>query len=533
MQSKTNRASKYIKGMLFSSTLLFAPFAINTGTVHADHTVTVHSEAEAQQVMQHNQQVAQQNAEIQKQNQAKAAQAAQPKTGDITFRLLDGNTVVKSETISGQYGQTVDVSTLMPQGYHLVADQNNIVTIGNPHETVTVHVVPAQTTNHGTTTVQNSNNNGNNSNNDWTGDPSDLSGNSTDIAKGIPTKGFDKSVLKRAPELFKITKREGMSKYNLLLLSIMEVETRGLGNDIFQSSESAGMKVGTLDNEHSMEQAVRALKGIVNKAQEMDKAEAADPSIPANQRHHFADNLPLLAQSYGFGGNFLNYVQKHGGNFSVSLAKKYSHDVVAPSLGNGNGETYKYSNPISKFFKDEYLYRNGGNYYYSEMVSQYLANGTFAQQALTKMSPFVGQPYVFGGKTPQSGFDCSGFVSWGLAQAGISLPSYTVTQFASTDTVDDLNDVQPGDLVFFKGTYGGPDFVSHVGMMVTKDIMLNANSDGVSFTSLNDNYWKSHFAGIHRVRNVQQANQPAQQDLVNQIASASGSSTQEIQSEMN
>lgn len=524
MQSKTNRTEKYIKGMLFSSALLFAPFAINTGTVHADHTVTVHSEAEAQQVMQHNQQVAQQNAEIQKQNQAKAAQAAQPKTGDITFRLLDGNNVVKSETISGQYGKTIDVSTLMPQGYHLVAGQNNIVTIGNPHETVTVHTTPAQT--NGTTTGQNNNN-------DWTGDSSDLSGNSTDIAKGIPVKGFDKSVLKRAPELFKITKREGMSKYNLLLLSIMEVETRGIGNDIFQSSESAGMKAGTLDNDHSMEQAVRALKGIVNKAQEMDKAEAADPSIPANQRHHFADNLPLLAQSYGFGGNFLNYVQKHGGNFSVSLAKKYSHDVVAPSLGNGNGETYKYSNPISKFFKDEHLYRNGGNYYYSEMVSQYLANGTFAQKALTKMSPFVGQPYVFGGKTPQSGFDCSGFVTWGLAQSGISLPSYTVTQFANTDTVDDLNDVQPGDLVFFKGTYGGPNFVSHVGMMITKDIMLNANSDGVSFTSLNDSYWKSHFAGIHRVRNIQQANQPAQQDLVNQIASASGTSAQEIQSEMN
>jgi peptidoglycan hydrolase CwlO-like protein len=104
----------------------------------------------------------------------------------------------------------------------------------------------------------------------------------------------------------------------------------------------------------------------------------------------------------------------------------------------------------------------------------------------------VGTRYVFGGKDP-SGFDCSGFVSWAFAQAGSSIPSFTGA-LASTGSKVSTSDMQPGDLVFFRGD-------RHVGIYVGNGNFIGSQtSTGVKVESMTSGYWGGEFDGhVRRV----------------------------------
>lgn len=332
-------------------------------------------------------------------------------------------------------------------------------------------------------------------------------------------KDFDKSVLRWKPYLDKVTKHYHMKKYTDLFLAIMENETHGTKADLMQSSESTGLKPNTLGPHQSIEQAVRYMKSIVKKAKAMDKAEQRNPKVHKNQYHYYATDNRLLAQTYAFGGGFLDYISKQKDGYTLAAAQRYSKDVIAPKLGNANGETYHYDNPISRMYHKEYLYKNGGNYFYGDLVSQYMVNG-FMHKIMEKLINYVGQPYVWGGKDPQSGFDCSGLVSYGLKQVGVNLPSYTVTQFQDTKPVKSVADIKPGDLVFFKGTYGSPNFISHVAFIIDRHTMFGSDSSGVGFHNLDESYWKHHFAGIRRVKQSKQLNHQAHQAFQAQVRHA-------------
>jgi peptidoglycan DL-endopeptidase CwlO len=107
----------------------------------------------------------------------------------------------------------------------------------------------------------------------------------------------------------------------------------------------------------------------------------------------------------------------------------------------------------------------------------------------------LGTPYVWGGKTP-SGFDCSGFVSWAFAQAGISLPSHT-TALAGTGTKVSASNMQPGDIVFFD-TYKTN---GHVGIYLGGGEFIGAQSStGLAVADMTSGYWADHFSG--HVRSV-------------------------------
>ena len=72
-------------------------------------------------------------------------------------------------------------------------------------------------------------------------------------------------------------------------------------------------------------------------------------------------------QAYNFGRAYIDYIAKHGGENTLDLAKKYSKNIVAPSLGNVTGKTYSYYHPIALLHGSK-LYINGGNFYYSRQV---------------------------------------------------------------------------------------------------------------------------------------------------------------------
>ncbi|AGU72690.1 lysozyme family protein [Streptococcus constellatus subsp. pharyngis] len=135
-----------------------------------------------------------------------------------------------------------------------------------------------------------------------------------------------------------------------LVLAMIYTETKGKVSDVMQSSESAtGQKNSILDNKESIRQGVQTLSTNLNVAQEKKV------------------DVWTAVQAYNFGRAYIDYIAKHGGENTLDLAKKYSKNIVAPSLGNVTGKTYSYYHPIALLHGSK-LYINGGNFYYSRQV---------------------------------------------------------------------------------------------------------------------------------------------------------------------
>ena len=110
---------------------------------------------------------------------------------------------------------------------------------------------------------------------------------------------------------------------------------------------------------------------------------------------------------------------------------------------------------------------------------------------------FLGYPYVWGGSSPETSFDCSGFVSWVYNHSGWSIGRCTAQGLYNICTPVSEGEVQPGDLVFFKGTYATYG-VSHVGIYMGNAEMLHCG-DPISYADLTLPYWKQHFFAYGRL----------------------------------
>ena len=123
-----------------------------------------------------------------------------------------------------------------------------------------------------------------------------------------------------------------------------------------------------------------------------------------------------------------------------------------------------------------------------EIPEDYLADETFAA-ILKEAEKYVGYPYVWGGSSPSTSFDCSGFVSYVYNQCGWSFGRLGAQGLYNISTR--TSRPKPGDLVFFTGTYDTPG-ISHVGIYVGDGWMLHCG-DPISYANLNTSYWQSHF----------------------------------------
>ena len=123
-----------------------------------------------------------------------------------------------------------------------------------------------------------------------------------------------------------------------------------------------------------------------------------------------------------------------------------------------------------------------------EIPEDYLADETFAA-VLKEAEKYVGYPYVWGGSSPSTSFDCSGFVSYVYNQCGWDFGRLGAQGLYNISTR--TSNPKPGDLVFFTGTYDTPG-ISHVGIYVGDGWMLHCG-DPISYANLNTSYWQSHF----------------------------------------
>lgn len=118
---------------------------------------------------------------------------------------------------------------------------------------------------------------------------------------------------------------------------------------------------------------------------------------------------------------------------------------------------------------------------------------------ITEAEKYLGYPYVWGGSSPATSFDCSGFVSWVLNHSGWNVGRLGAQGLYNICTPVSASNAKPGDLVFFEHTYN-TDGVSHVGIYVGDGMMIAAG-DPISYTSIETSYWQSHLYGFGRLPN--------------------------------
>ena len=131
-----------------------------------------------------------------------------------------------------------------------------------------------------------------------------------------------------------------------------------------------------------------------------------------------------------------------------------------------------------------------GSYTDYDIPPEALDDEVFAA-IIKEAEKYLGYPYVWGGSSPSTSFDCSGFVSWVINHSGWDVGRLGAQGLCNICTPVSSANVKPGDLVFFTGTYDTPG-VSHVGIYVGNNMMIPCG-DPISYANLNSSYWQSHF----------------------------------------
>ena len=140
----------------------------------------------------------------------------------------------------------------------------------------------------------------------------------------------------------------------------------------------------------------------------------------------------------------------------------------------------------------------GGEYTDYEIPPEALSDERFAAM-IAEAEKYLGYPYVWGGSSPSTSFDCSGFVCWVINQSGVGSVGRTTAQgiFNYTTPIAP-SEAKPGDIIFFTGTYDSGSAVSHVGIYVGNGMMIHCGNP-ISYASVNTPYWQSHFYAYGRL----------------------------------
>ena len=133
---------------------------------------------------------------------------------------------------------------------------------------------------------------------------------------------------------------------------------------------------------------------------------------------------------------------------------------------------------------------------YYDIPPEVLEDETFAAM-IAEAEKYLGYPYVWGGSSPSTSFDCSGFVFWVINHSGWDVGRLGAQGLYNICTPVSSSQAKPGDLIFFVGTYDSPG-VSHVGIYVGGGMMIHCGSP-ISYANINTTYWQAHYYSFGRL----------------------------------
>lgn len=257
----------------------------------------------------------------------------------------------------------------------------------------------------------------------------------------------------------------GVAEYVDLLLAIMAQESGGdvsVTADIMQCSASAGLPADSIsDPLESIRQGVRYFSALAGRR--------ADGEV----------DMDTVIQSYNFGGGYQDFVaEERGGRHSEESARAFSERMCS-----------------------RYGYSFYGDVLYVEHVRSFLGGG-MPQASYASMEEcireYTGVPYVYGGNG-KYGIDCSALMQKIYKSVGVTLPRTAQGQYDAVRHIPDY-EAEPGDLVFFTGTYESGTYITHVGLYVGEGRFFHASSgDGYCcFAYLSDRYYHNHMVGFGR-----------------------------------
>ena len=146
------------------------------------------------------------------------------------------------------------------------------------------------------------------------------------------------------------------------------------------------------------------------------------------------------------------------------------------------------------------IYAVTGEYTDYDIPGEALTDTRFANM-IREAEKYLGYPYVWGGSSPSTSFDCSGFVSYVINHCGNgwSVGRLTANGLMGVCDIIPKSSAKPGDLIFFQGTYDTSG-ASHVGIYVGNGMMIHCGNP-ISYASIESNYWQQHFYCFGRIRN--------------------------------
>ena len=194
--------------------------------------------------------------------------------------------------------------------------------------------------------------------------------------------------------------------------------------------------------------------------------------------------LNVTLRNYGLG----NVIRSSG--LSADQLERY--EVLLETLGN---RSYLFGEDVSS------APGGGSEYTDYDIPGEALTDTAFANM-IREAEKYLGYPYVWGGSSPSTSFDCSGFVSWVINNCGNgwSVGRQTANGLKNLCDIIPPSEAKPGDLIFFQGTYNTSG-ASHVGIYVGNGMMIHCG-DPISYASIQTNYWQQHFYCFGRLSGI-------------------------------
>lgn len=198
------------------------------------------------------------------------------------------------------------------------------------------------------------------------------------------------------------------------------------------------------------------------------------------------------------------YVTKyaHLQSLNVSAGQTVRHGALIGKTGNTGSSTGSHLH-IECLYNGEYYnplfyFENGNGSIYGTTDPIGYGSGD-AAALIAEAEKYLGYPYVWGGSSPSTSFDCSGFVCYVLTNSGYcDIPRTTAQGIYNKCRPISASEAQPGDIIFFTGTYNSGNPVTHVGIYAGNGMMIHCG-DPIKYSSINTPYWQSHFYGYGRI----------------------------------